>query len=122
MLIAKCLVPENNIHNVHLCIIPHSVSLSFPPVKVSLLEQTDGAIFWVGPGESIKVEINQAEKARIISSIRPAILYITASTGTQPGIKVPSIKVVYDDNGKESLFFMNTANEWKAFSALEERN
>ncbi len=121
MLIAKCILKENDTYAAHLCLIPHAASSDFPPVKVSLIDQTEGPVFWVGPGESVKVEISAQENARIISALRPAILFITAPTGDQPGIKVPAVKIVYRDDGLEDMFFTTTTGEWKQFFARDER-
>ena len=121
MLIAKCILKENDVYASHLCLIPHAASQDFPPVKVSLLDQTDGPVFWVGPGESVKVEISSGENARIIAALRPAILFITAPTGDQPGIKVPAVKVIYKDNGSEEMHYQSTTGEWKQFFAKDER-
>jgi len=121
MLLAYTQVFENHQLKPHLCIVPHGIGGAVAPTKVSELRHTAGAVFWVGPGESIKVEEIQAERAKLITAIRPAILFITASTQDQPGTKVASVKVVYGDQGEEIIHFLSTAGEWKQFSALEQR-
>ncbi len=121
MLLAYTQIFENHQLKPHLCIIPHGVGGSIYPTKVSELRHTAGAVYWVGPGESVKVEEIAQERAKVISAIRPAILFITASTQDQPGTKVTAVKVTYGDQGEEIIHFQSTAGEWKQFSALEQR-
>ena len=121
MLLAYTQLFENNQFQPHLCIVPHSIGDNIHPVKVAQLSHTSGAVFWVGPGESLKVEEIAQERAKVISAIRPAILFITASTMDQPGMKVAAVKVIYGEHGEETIHFQSTAGEWKQFSALEQR-
>ena len=121
MLIAYTQLFENHSFVPHLCIIPHTIGDTIHPTKVSSLRHTAGAVFWVGPGESIKVEEIPSERAKVIAAIRPAIMYITASTQDQPGTKVSSVKVIYGEDGLEKIMFPAANGEWKDFSALEQR-
>jgi len=121
MLLAYTQLFENHHFKPHLCIVPHSIGDNIHPVKVTELRHTAGAVFWVGPGESVKVEEIAEERAKLISAIRPAILFITASTMDQPGTKVGAVKVIYGEQGEEIIHYQSTAGEWKQFNALEQR-
>ncbi len=118
MLIANYVVFENNQYNMELCLIPHRFSEFSPPIKVDQLDSSEAAVYWIGHGESVSVKIDAQERAKIIEPMKPAILFITAPTDDQPGIKVAKIKVVYLDNKKYELYYDREGqDDWKRFVA-----
>lgn len=121
MLLANYVLLEKGEYKIHLCLIPHKFSAHCPPIKVDDLNPTDYAVTWIGPGEGVTVKVVAAERAKIIEAYRPAIMYITPSTDSQPGIKVNKVKIIYHDDRYEIFYSREAKDNWVPFKPNEPR-
>ena len=122
MLLANCVLYEEGKYGMDLCLIPHRHSEINPPVKIDLLDQTDGAVCSIGQGEGVSVKINAQERSKVIEALRPAVIYITPTTSDMPGVKVNKLKIVYLDNKRYEIFYTKDSSEnWMKFNANDPR-
>lgn len=123
MLLAFVTFTDNQGPYSELCIVSENASVLFPPFRVSLLQPAGAAVYLIGPGEAVIVSQGDEPKSIVFEPLRPAYLYLTPNTPTQPGYAVERIKLIPDSAGYRTFYCPKgeLGTTWKEYVANRSR-
>ncbi|MCC6219912.1 MAG: hypothetical protein IT291_01585 [Deltaproteobacteria bacterium] len=97
-----------------LCLISEKLENKYPPVGIDALSCSEAGVFYIGHQESVVVEIDKDERAKIIRPVPPAAIVLTPNSPEQPGFRVFRIKVIYgEDNKLKTFYCRDHSSKWE---------
>lgn len=116
MHLAYSLITIGNQPRMELCLIPDKPDIFNSPVPVDLLDDSSAAFYSIGVGEGVNISIDPKDNSKIITPLKPGILYITVNTPVNPGVKAHQIKLVYTGDRKYETYYRRDGKEdWRKF-------
>jgi hypothetical protein len=101
-----------------LCLIPSKPDQFSVPVRVFTLIETRCAVIRLSPTEGITVQMDQSDGGYVVTPVVPSKLYLTPSQPDRPGINVKSVKIVPNEDGSATTYFLDEGRNsgWKAWT------
>lgn len=118
-----CFGAESNEHS--LCLFPDKIDSMSQMVRVATLQETNAAVYRLGPVDCFTVEIDPADHGMMIIPFFPSKLFLTPDLPSYPGMNVKRVKVFQDRSGYWRIFYLSetsaTADDWKEWVPSREK-
>lgn len=76
-----------------LCLIPEEESGYVEPTRIRLIKPSASGVYHIGPKEAVMAYQGDTSNSLTVEPLSPAPLYLTPNSPTQPGFRVPIIKI-----------------------------
>ncbi len=124
MLLAHVSFTDGKDSYTDLCLVPIEESKYVEPTRIRILKPKSSGVFHIGPKEGIMVNKGEENNSIIITPLKPASLFLTPDTPTQPGVRVAKIKIIPQDNDFEVHFIAKESIDakWQKWEANKVRS
>ena len=103
-----------------LCFVPDKPDNLSLPVRVDELEQTDAAVFRMGPEESMIVT-REPDGSKLITAREPALVYLTPNLSQYPGVRAKYVKILKTGEREWRTYFSKDKARWDEWTPSKER-